>query len=267
MDIGTDKQLFIDQRFFESSEGVKLCMNPPVQHPDPVVIMDKPWEAEGIGAYSTAFREPDGRFRLWYDALLSSGLPHEGARRLCYAESEDGIHWEKSPLGLVPFRGSTENNIVAPHHERQSMQGATVFRDERAPSAERYKLWSKFLPTDEERANGARGGLWAMHSADGIHWQPYPGQPSPPNQSCDTQNMFFWDDSLQLYVGYTRVRETQSTEEAAAAGRAAYRSIGRITSPDFRTWSSTQIVLEADAADLAVLVPSKADELRPSIDH
>jgi hypothetical protein len=267
MDIGTDKQLFIDQRFFESSEGIKLCMNPPVQHPDPVLIMDKPWEENGIGAYSTAFREPDGQFRLWYDALMSTGLPHEGARRLCYAESPDGIHWEKKPLGLVPFRGSTQNNIVAPHHERQSMQGATVFRDERAPSDERYKLWSKFRPTDEELAGGARGGLWAMHSADGIHWQPYPDQPNPSNQSCDTQNMFFWDDSLQLYVGYTRVRETQSTEEAAAAGRLAYRSIGRITSPDFRTWSSTQIVLEADATDLAVLVPSKSDELRPSIDY
>ena len=267
MDIGSQKQLFIDERFFHSSEGIELCMNPPVQDPDPVLIADQPWEAKGIGAYSTAFREADGKFRLWYDALVDVGLPQEGARRLCYAESEDGIHWVKPSLGLIPFRNSTENNIVAPHLERQSMQGATVYHDERAPTDERYKLWSKFRPTDSQLAEGMRSGLWAMHSPDGIRWQAYSNQPNPPNQSCDTQNMFFWDDSLKCYVGYTRVRETQSSEEAALAGKVAYRSIGHITSPDFRTWSSTQIVLEADETDLAIPVPSKFDNQRPSIDY
>ena len=63
-DIGTHKQLFIDRRFIDSSEGVTLPMNPPVQHPDPVVIGDRPWEENGIGAYNTVWREPDGAFRL-----------------------------------------------------------------------------------------------------------------------------------------------------------------------------------------------------------
>ena len=267
MDIGSQKQLFIDERFFHSSENIELCMNPPVQDRDPVLIADRPWEQKGIGAYSTAFREADGKFRLWYDALVDVGLPQEGARRLCYAESDDGLHWEKPSLGLIQFRGSTENNIVAPQVERQSMQGATVYRDEHAPTDERYKLWSKFRPTDSQLTEGMRSGLWAMHSPDGIHWQAYSNQPNPPNQSCDTQNMFFWDDSFKCYVGYTRVRETQSSEEAALAGKVAYRSIGRITSPDFRTWSRTQIVLEADEKDLAIPVPSKFDNQRPSIDY
>ena len=55
MNIGTRKQLFIDDRFFQSSEGIKRCMNPPVQHPEPVLIADQPWEERGIGAYNTAF--------------------------------------------------------------------------------------------------------------------------------------------------------------------------------------------------------------------
>ena len=267
MDIGTQKQLFTDGRFFQHSEGIELCMNSPMQDPDPVLIADQPWEEKGIGAYSTTFRESDGRFRLWYDALMDVGTPQESARRLCYAESEDGIQWEKPSLGLVPFRGSTANNIVAPLLERQSMQGATVYRDERAPADERYKLWSKFRPTDSQITEGTRSGLWAMHSPDGIHWQTYPNQPNPTNQSCDTQNMFFWDETFKCYVGYTRVRETQSSDEAALAGKVAYRSVGRITSPDFRTWSSTQIVLEADEDDLAIPVPSKFDDQRPSIDY
>ena len=243
LDIGTQKQLFIDGRFIESSDGVELTMNPPVHHPEPVLVSDRPWEELGIGAYNTVWREPDGAFRMWYDAWMKAGLPAEGARRLAYAESDDGIHWRKPELGLISFRGSTQNNIVAPHVERQSMQGATVFRDDRAPAGERYKLWTKFRPTDEEVEAGALQGLWAMHSPDGIHWETYPDQPNPRDAMCDVQNMLFWDDRLQLYVGYIRVRHTQMDDEAAeAAGRGSYRCVGRITSPDFasgRRWRSS----------------------------
>ena len=267
MDVGTEKQLFIDERFLESRSGIELCMNPPVQHPEPVLSPDRPWEDLGIGGYNCVLREEDGRFRAWYDGAMKGGLPSEGARRLCYAESDDGIDWEKPVLGLIPFRGSKENNIVAPALERQSMQGATVFRDDRAPAAERYRLWSKFRPTDDEMAAGTRPGLWAMYSPDGIRWQVYPDQPNPPDVSCDTQNMLFWDDRLELYVGYTRVRETQQRDEAAAAaGRGRHRSVGRITSPDFRTWSELDVVFDADAEDLAIPVPDQRDDPRPNID-
>ena len=267
MDIGTHKQLFIDGRFIESSEGVTLTMNPPVQHPEPVLVSDRPWEELGIGAYNTVWREPDGAFRMWYDAWMKAGLPAEGARRLAYAESDDGIHWNKPELGLIPFRGSKRNNIVAPQRERQSMQGATVFRDDRAPDAERYKLWTKFQPSDDEVAADALPGLWAMRSPDGIHWEPYPDQPNPRDAMCDVQNMLFWDDRLQLYVGYIRVRHTQIVDEAAeAAGQGSYRCVGRITSPDFREWSPLEIVFEADAQDLGIPVPWQRDDPRPNID-
>ena len=146
------------------------------------------------------------------------------------------------------------------------MQGATVFRDESAPAEERYKLWSKYRPSDAELAAGAAEGLWGMHSADGIRWQYYPGQPNPPETMCDTQNMLFRDDRLGLYVGYTRVRETQLVEEAAKGGFGRYRSVGRITSPDFRNWSPLEITFEADARDLAIPVPSQRDDPRPNID-
>ena len=267
IEIGTRKQLFIDERFVAHSSGVELRMNPPVQHPEPVLSVDRPWEDRGIGGYNCVRREEDGRFRLWYDAAMEGGLPSEGARRLCYAESEDGIHWVKPELGLIEFRGSTRNNIVAPALERQSMQGATVLRDERAPADQRYKLWSKFRPTDDEMAAGAVPGLWAMHSPDGIRWQVNDDQPNPAEVICDTQNMLFWDDRLELYVGYVRVRETQHRDEAAEAeGRGRYRSVGRITSPDFKTWSQLEIVFQADEEDLAMPVPSQRDDPRPNID-
>lgn len=266
MHLDTRRQLFIDDLFLDHADGVALCVNPPVQHEEPVLVSDRPWEACGIGGYNTVIREADGRFRMWYGACMYLGLPREGAIRLCYAESADGLRWEKPSLGLLPFRGSVDNNIVAPLLENQSQQGATVYRDERAPEQERYRLWTKFRPTDAEMEAGVGAGLYAMHSPDGLNWTVYPGQPNPRHQMCDTQNMFFWDDRLNLYVGYTRVRETQMIDEAAGGGRGRYRAIGRITSPDFRTWSDTEVVLEADETDLAIPLPEEKTTIRPSLD-
>ena len=94
LDIGDRKQLFIDERFFAEREGIVLQMGTPVQHLEPVLRPDRAWEEWGIGAYNTVWREADGPWRMWYDATMKTGLPMEGARRLGYAESADGLHWE-----------------------------------------------------------------------------------------------------------------------------------------------------------------------------
>jgi len=161
--LGTQKQLFIDEFLIASSRNVTLTMNPPHQIFEPILVADKPWEIQGIGAYNTVLKEGE-KFRMWYDALFIGGLPQEGARRLCYAESTDGINWHKPVLGLVEFDGSKENNIVAPRNPRWSMQGATVFIDERAPEEECYRLWSKLTVTKEDRAKGLESGLCSLRS-------------------------------------------------------------------------------------------------------
>lgn len=254
IDVGDRRQLFFDTRFIENAEGIELVMNPPTLHPDPVIVPETPWE-KAIGLYNTVLRDQD-RFRLWYDAAMIGGLPAEGARRLCYAESLDGIHWEKPSQGLVMFQGSKENNIVAPLEERQSMQGATVYLDLRAPELEQYRLWTKFRPADAQMAKGVAPGLWAMHSPDGIHWSYYPDNPVA-DQMCDTQNMFFFDDRIGSYVGYTRSAKTQHQLAEAAELRdlKKYRSVERIVSPDFFNWSKGEIVFEADALDLQAPIP------------
>lgn len=267
LNIGSSKQLFIDDHLFDRVDGVTIRMNPPYQSPEPLLRADKPWEQQGISGYNTVIREAEDRWRLWYGANYISGGPQEGAVRLCYAESEDGLSWHKPELGLVEFQGSKANNIVAPLDERQSMQGATVYIDERAPEEARYRLWTKYQPRDDEIAAGVEPGLWAMHSPDGIHWTYDEGQPNPRNQMCDTQNVFFWDDNHDCYVGYTRVHETQRRDEAAEMEHGKrYRSVGRITSPDFKTWSQpTLVTLEGDELDLrAPLPPDHVD--RPQID-
>jgi hypothetical protein len=57
--------------------------------------------------YGTVLHE-SGRFRMWY---YSRDLSPRDTGYTCYAESVDGIHWEKPELGLVEVQGSRRNNI------------------------------------------------------------------------------------------------------------------------------------------------------------
>ena len=78
-----------------------------------VLITDRPWEGNAC-TYRTVFRDGD-RIRMYfgtdqYDSSVKGMMAHPSF--LCYAESRDGITWERPELNLVSFQGSTRNNIV-----------------------------------------------------------------------------------------------------------------------------------------------------------
>ena len=110
IDVGTDRQLFVDDRMVESASGVHRELHSPVTR-EVAIAADRPWE-QGGGSYMVTFRDGD-RFRAWYRCDLDPILP--GGREqplIAYAESTDGISWEKPDLGLIEFKGSRANNLV-----------------------------------------------------------------------------------------------------------------------------------------------------------
>ena len=100
------------------------------------------------------------------------------AGRLCYAESTDGVHWERPDLGLVSYRGSGDNNILGPAvHDPVRQAGwnaGTVFKDPTAPPQQRYKLWSEIKVGEE-----GKSGLTGFCSPDGLRWTPCGNNPLP----------------------------------------------------------------------------------------
>ena len=114
--------------------------------------MDKPWE-DGLLNYLVTFWDKD-KYRAWYRAGRGN--------KTGYAESTDGIHWEKPELGLVEHNGSTANNIqISDVHWTHC-----VLKDHAEPDADRrYKLayWS--------RSEDAPSGIYVAFSPDGIHWK------------------------------------------------------------------------------------------------
>ncbi|MFO7976169.1 MAG: hypothetical protein R6V12_16215 [Candidatus Hydrogenedentota bacterium] len=232
--IGTEKQLFLDDRIIASSTNVEQVMNPPYQPPEPVLIADAPWErAENAHIWNKAtVRKENGKIRLWYHLLtlreetLGTG-PRAKGEYVAYAESEDGIHFTKPELGLHEFGGTTANNIVIPN-----CRGVAAWVDPHAPEEARYRTQTK----------GAGGRLVFHHSPDGIHWE----QTQALNiGDCDTQSIAFWDETLGRYVLYTRkwVRFENKSHN--------YRYHRRLESENLEEWDKEVAVLRADQIDLA----------------
>lgn len=186
IDVGTLKQLMMDARFIESSEGITLRMNP-AQKMGPAIRADRPWESKDIG-FCVSVLEYEGLYRMWYMARTT-----DGGLRYCYAQSTDGITWEKPELGVIEYEGSTANNIVL-----DGVIESTVFLDPVAPPEARFKALSSMNWPDPETA-----GLYVHSSPDGIHWTKSNMRVFP--LAPDTANQAFYDARLGKYVAHIRV--------------------------------------------------------------
>jgi hypothetical protein len=156
---------------------------------------------------------------------------NEHATFLCYAESDDGIHWRRPVLGLHEFRGSKRNNIVVATGKVAGVDVDTgtpaVFKDENpsAPPDARYKA---LLGSRKPR------GLLAFKSADGIHWSLMHHAPVLTDGAFDSQNLAFWDGVRGEYRAYWRYF-SRGTADSPYRG---VRAIRTATSRDFLNWEN-----------------------------
>ena len=253
--IGSSKQLFADEHFIASAEGVELVMNSPYQAHEPVVTADAPWENPSdtsLGIYSTVLKEEDGRIRLWYHlrrANTKSKLSLDQAY-IGYAESTDGVHFEKPELNLFEEGGSTTNNVVLP----SKLGGSSVWIDPNEPAEECYKNQTKVYNPDVSMQ-------FHMHcSPDGIHWKFLRRIQLDLGGGWDSRNIVFWDPAIGRYVLYTRNWFAQ--RHGTADGNINYRTVRRLESDDLIHFDHQRIVMWPDDVDMATYetdVPLLAD--------
>ena len=295
LNIGTGKQLFLgpwtedgrDGYLVESMENVTMTMNEAHVTGERLMGLDKPWEGTGMLDMRQFVFKDGGLFRMYYSALPYHFVRKKGSgeaqysslwrkpyqRILCYAESRDGIHWEKRNLGLHSWEGSRQNNILFPNDDFpyafSEVEGAWVFIDPNAKGpAEKYKMLLKISPIskdaqpDEEalqaiQAKGQlRKGQYAFTSPDGIHWKLVSDKRIPTGHN-DTQFSAFWDDRIDKYVAYTRMKPPNPAQVEhyqrtyGFPGRKITLTAGRIVSDDFTNWSEEVEVIGPDEIDQA----------------
>lgn len=195
--IGSQKQLFIDERFIGSSNSVRLVFNPPEVPVENLLPSDQVWERGGHSVYSSVLQ--DGNVYRMYYSTYPAG---DATQYLCLAFSTDGVNWTKPDLGLIEFNGSKHNNIVG-----INISG-TVFIDPFDEPTRRYKMWAITRKVDPGWAisvDWVERSQYLMQSADGARWERgaeptmpfYLGAPEP----------VFWDDSIEKWVVYPRCYE------------------------------------------------------------
>lgn len=234
VDIGGYRQLFVDDYLIDrliDKAGKK--MNAPVAR-EIVIEHDAPWEGSYCNNHSI-FKDGD-LYRMYYAGVhynVQEGkvIDNEHGFYLCYAESEDGVHWKKPNLGLYEFRGSKNNNIVMTEEDRVdgvrvAASSAAVFIDENPDAASDAKY--KAIISDYTAIGGVPQGALAFKSRDAIHWLPMYDKPVVSGGSFDSQNLGFWDPYQKQYRAYWRYM----------AGEKHIRSIRTASSPDMLHWSN-----------------------------
>ena len=165
----TREQLYLifDPRLNGNGDHCELTLHEFNRHPNnPVLRATFPWEKRGMRLGGTVLWEPDnGLFKMWYFAAAGIG----------YAESKDGIHWEKPALGLFDIEGSEENNICS-----IGIYTPAVSRNlQELDPEKKYVLWGVQTGDAPDGVN-SDWCVYRFFSPDGIRWKRETSTPAIP---------------------------------------------------------------------------------------
>jgi len=226
LNIGGRRELFVDDALIASLQGATQRLHRP--RPREVVIThDVPWEGTSSG-YHSVFQDGD-RYRMYYRGFhldVSSGkIKTTHPQFTCYAESSDGLKWERPELGIVEFQGSKKNNIILTGAATHNFSPCKDTRKD-CPADSQYKGLG---------GGASTGGLLAYHSADGVHWSKMQEEPVITKGAFDSQNLAFWDETLGKYRAYYRIFSKGVTTKEVWKP-AGVRAIRTAVSDDFIHW-------------------------------
>lgn len=233
LELGGDRELFVDDYLIERLDQVQLKMAQP-RRAEEVLKFDQPWEY--AAGFVTVIK--DGNiYRMYYRAGRKdeNGVYDKDGEVTCYAESEDGVVWTKPNLGLHGFRGNPETNImIGPGNHRVSHNFSPILDDRPGvPADERYKAVGGKGPTGEPSP-----GLYRYVSADGIHWRLFTPDPIFAGYALDSQNVVAWLPAENCYAIYLRTWSEGGTPEQPKFK--GIRTISRSTSKDFISWTKPE---------------------------
>ncbi len=271
--------LFVDDHDILYRSGTQRVMTQPTRHPSSplLVAMEKRWET-AIG-WTSIYRDPKtGKYQLWYQAYFGK---RAGDRKfycvVAYAESKDGIVFERPELDLFPHKEFAKSNIVLLSnggYGDRYCNSVVVDENEKDP-AKRYKMAYYDWSVDGEREYA---GLHVAFSPDGIHWTkhgkgplyktsyggrglsaPFEGDPTY-TETVDAKKVVrrtwmipfsmsdavdvFWDPVRRCWVIYGKFWIS-----APDGGHAWKHAMGRTQSTDFIHWTKPELILAPDDRD------------------
>lgn len=205
--VGQESLLLIDNTFVEDSWDVKRILRTPQKHPgNPLVVADLPWEDQVCNC-SVIYDEDAQRYRMWYHVMdrsawmhqftLNDWTPEHGMPYFCaYAESFDGVNWEKPLFDDKPYREFKKTNVVL--IGEQKVQAPIV-----TPVPAALDRTEKFMLMYKDNLPDSNGALCLAYSNDGVHWEKDPRNPCF-THAKDTQYNMIHDSLRQRWLLFGR---------------------------------------------------------------
>jgi hypothetical protein len=223
LEIGTQKQLLVDDHLVESMRDLKRVL-----HPATKVNDGKPVRFWQIGAdakrvpmaasiYASPMYDPErGVFRMW--CRVYPGLPEgqslQGSdthkyMRYGYCESKDGLEFD--------FLGELKGL-----HSYGDYNSVVTYDEHEPDPSQRYKIGY------DGAIRGVPNGACLAYSADGIHWTPYNDGRPVTGRAADFTNCLVWDNAAYTYRLFTR------TDYGTGGGPGEIRGMRMMTNPDVK---------------------------------
>ena len=177
------------------TSGVSTVIGKVEKHSsNPLFVQDKPWEPRLDNGYPNVVFEPEtGSWRCWYGDCVKGC----GSQILLYANSTDGLVWDKPDLGMFDVKEvrpdlasiGTKNNII------MKGGGLGIYKDLHDKNASRrYKCFGE----------GCAGATGVAYSKDGLHFVDPQSLRFPAPQRYDCHNQVYWSPTANRYVLTTR---------------------------------------------------------------
>ncbi|MDO9464511.1 MAG: hypothetical protein Q7J67_04350 [bacterium] len=256
IDIDSSKQLFLDDLLIENTYKIgRLVHQPKKDSKNPLI---KKGDRESPHFYGTVLFD-NGRFRMWYSTFWGNG----DCGGIAYAESEDGIFWEKPSLGLVEIKGNRNNNLIFFETAPQAVFQPNVIKlSDGNKETGQYQMLYWDRPSLDKRTHGVS----VAFSNDGIHWKKYEKNPvwsTPLDRSmhqgeggADDVICVSYDRLTGKYRAFRRVLPNESPvymgpEDDYFKAGDYLRVIATAESEDSINWKNFKVILSPDLGDRA----------------
>ena len=256
LEIGRAPQFVFDLHVVDATWGlkpkgepVKRVLHQPAKHPaNPLLTGDDP-------SNLWAVREADGKFRMWYQANVKNSkdgkLKGNYSISVAYAESKDGVHWEKPALDLFPDAKEwnlARNTVI--HHLDSPQCGSGAPQLLELPEKDRHGFRYVMLYLG---STAPLNGIRLAGSQDGIHWDEKSDK-CIAKLSSDTHNTLHYDAAHEEYVIFCRSKHIYhalgQTKDPLSGGESR-RGMSRMSSKEL--WSEwavhPQTILMPDERD------------------
>ena len=209
-------------------DGLAVRVGSPEKRPEPVMVQDRPWEPRWDNGYPNVENTPGdplGEWRVWWGGCCGGkvGSPDCSLQILEYANSTDGISWEKPNLGTFDF-GKLRPDLKSVGKNNNILLkggGIGVFRDE-APSASggpaAFKAFGEGCFSESGYDSCVEG---TAVSQDGLVWTGAEEVDFSKPQRYDCHTNAFWDERRGDYLVTTRDYLTDGTGRSIGLSRSS----------------------------------------------